>query len=147
MHSRRGFTLLEMTITLAVMAVASMLVVPALVDLGQTPPRRTAEGLLSLLKAAHDLAVDSNTTVNVVLDPVSGRYRVDSTGMFTAGVVAEGQLDSGALETMSTTMDRISYRFGPTGASFGDTVRIRGIDSSVVVWVDPWNGAAHATAQ
>ena len=144
MHTRRGFTLLEMSITLAVMAVASILVVPALVDLGRTPPHQTAEGLLSLLKASRTLAIDSNTTVTVLLDPVSGKYRVDSTGVFGSGPVTEGQLEVGAVEMMVTELTRLQYTFRPTGAGFGDTVRVRGIDSAVVITVDPWSGVAHA---
>lgn len=143
MRSRRGFTLLEMSITLAVMAVATILVVPALVDLGQSPKHETADELRSLLKASRALAIDSNTTVTVVLDPVSGKYRVDSTGVFGSGPVTEGQLEVGAVEMMVTDLDRLQYTFRPTGAAFGDTVAVRGIDSSVVVWVDPWSGVAH----
>jgi prepilin-type N-terminal cleavage/methylation domain-containing protein len=147
MRGRRGFTLLEMSITLAVMAVAAMLVVPALVDFGQVPQRRTAEGLLSLLKASRALAIDSNTTVTVVIDPTNGKYRVDSTGVFGTGAVTEGQIDETSMETMATTAVRVKYSFGPTGAAVGDTVRVRGIDSSVVVLVDPWNGVARAVSQ
>lgn len=145
--SRRGFTLLEMSITLAVMAIAALLVVPALVNFGQVRPRRTAEELLSLLKASRSLAIDSNTTVSVVLDPTSGRYRVDTTGLFGSGPVTEGQLEASSVETMNTTSARLQYTFGPDGASYGDTVRVRGIDSAVVIWVDPWNGAARASSQ
>lgn len=147
MHPRRGFTLLEVTITLAVMAVSAMLVVPALVDLGRTPPPRTANAILSLLDASRALAVDSNVTVTVVLDPKSGKYRVDSVGVFGAGAVVEGQLEENSLETLETTAARLSYTFGPTGASFGDTVRVRGVDSSVVIRVDSWSGAARASGQ
>jgi prepilin-type N-terminal cleavage/methylation domain-containing protein len=147
MRFRRGFTLLEMSITLAVMAVAALLVAPALVDFGQVAPRRTGEGLLSLLRASRSLAVDSNTTVTVVIDPSSGKYRVDSTGTFGTGPVTEGQIDLGSVETMATTAPRLQYVFGPNGTSYGDTVRVRGIDSAVVVWVDPWSGVARASAQ
>ncbi len=146
-HSRRGFTLLEVSITLAVMAVASLLVVPALVDFGRTPPPRTANALLSLLDASRALAVDSNVTVAVVLDPKTGKYRVDSVGVFGAGPVVEGELEQNSMETFETTVPRLTYTFRPTGASFGDSVRVRGVDSSVVIRVDSWSGAARASGQ
>ena len=144
--SRRGFTLLEMSIVLAVMAVAATVVVPAMVDMGRTPQRRTADGLLSLLHAARKAAIERNVSVSVVIDPVTGKYRVDSTGVFGAGEMGEGQLDFTMSETVSTTLSRLQYTFRSTGAAMGDTVRVRGVDSSLVVSVDPWSGVASANA-
>ncbi len=144
-RSHRGFTLMEMIICMAIMAIASSLVVPALVDLGRTPQqRRTADALLSVLNASRKIAIAHNVTVTVVLDPKSGDYRVDSTGYFGAGMVIQSQIDLLGMETMSTDAPRLNYTFHPTGAAMGDTVRIRGMDSSVVVQVDPWSGVAYA---
>ena len=144
MRARRGFTLLEMSITLAVMAVASLLVVPAIVDLGQVPPRRTADALIGLLQASRDAAISRNITVTLIVDPVTGKYRIDSIGMFGRGPVTEGELDLGSTERLETDLARLQYTFRPTGAAQGDSVRVRGVDSAVVVSIDPWNGVAHA---
>ena len=143
-HSRSGFTLVEMAIVLAIMVIAGGLVVPALVDLGRTPQRRTADLLLTLLNASRKLAISHNVTVTVVLDPKSGNYRVDSTGYYGAGSVEQSQLDLLGMESMATDAPRLTYVFKPTGAAMGDTVRIRGNDSTVVVTVDPWSGVAYA---
>jgi prepilin-type N-terminal cleavage/methylation domain-containing protein len=143
-RSRAGFTLIEMSIVLAIMAIASGLVVPALVDLGRTPQRRTADQLLSLLNATRRVAIDHNVTVTLVLDPKSGNYRVDSTGLFGSGPVIQSQIDLLGMESMVTDLPRLNFSFRPTGAAMGDTVRVRGADSSVVVSVDPWSGVAYA---
>jgi len=143
-HSRRGFTLVEMAIVLAIMVIAAGLVVPALVDLGRTPQRRTADLLLTLLNASRKLAISHNVTVTVVLDPKSGDYRVDSTGYYGSGPVEQSQIDLLGMESMATDATRLTYVFKPTGAAMGDTVRIRGSDSTVVVMVDPWSGVAYA---
>ncbi len=135
---------MEMIIVMVIMAVASSLVAPALVDLGRTPQRRTAESLLSLLTATRRLAIDRNVTATLVLDPKSGDYRVDSTGFFGGGPVIQSQIDLLGMESMSTDAPRLSWTFQPTGAALGDTVRVRGADSSVVVSVDPWSGVAYA---
>jgi Tfp pilus assembly protein FimT len=134
-----------MSIVLAIMAIAATLVVPALVDLGQTPPRRTADALLSLLNAARAVAIDSNVTVSLVLDPVTGKYRVDSAGATGASEVAEGKLQLATTETMVTDLPRLHYIFSPNGSALTDTVRVRGGDSSLVVMVDPWSGVGHAS--
>ena len=146
-RGRGGYTLMEMAIVLAVMAIASSLVAPALVDLGRTPQRRTADAVLSLLNASRKLSIDHNVTVTVVLDPKSGDYRVDSIGYFGSGPVIQSQIDLLGMESMSTDLPRLTYTFRSTGAALGDTVRIRGTDSSVVVFVDPWNGVAYAGQQ
>ena len=88
-RGRHGFTLVEMAIVMAIMAISATLVVPALVDLGRTPQRRTAESLLSLLNAARRVAIDHKVTVTIALDPQSGDYRIDSTGYFGAGMVIQ----------------------------------------------------------
>ncbi|HEY5220505.1 MAG TPA: GspH/FimT family pseudopilin [Gemmatimonadaceae bacterium] len=146
MRTRRGFTLLEMSIVLVIMAIAATLVVPALVDLGQTPPHRTADALLTLLRASRATAIDSNVTVTMVVDPIAGYFRVDSQGLRGSGQVAAGQIDLSTSETMVTDLPRLTYVFQPTGAARGDTVRVRGADSSLVVRVDPWSGVASASA-
>lgn len=141
---RRGYTLLEMSIVLAILSVAATLVVPALVDLGATPPHRTGDALLTLLHASRQAAIDRNVTVALVIDPVTGKFEVDSTGLSGAGELAEGQIDLALTEALVTDLPRLQYTFRPNGAAMGDTVRVRGTDSSLVVSVDPWNGVASA---
>jgi Tfp pilus assembly protein FimT len=133
-----------MAIVLAIVAIASGLVVPALVDFGRTPQQRTSDTLISLLNASRKLAIEHNVTVTVVLDPKSGIYRVDSTGFYGAGLVVQSQIDLLGMESMATDASRLNFNFTPTGAALGDTVRIRGTDSSVVISVDPWSGVAYA---
>ncbi|MBK6495645.1 MAG: GspH/FimT family pseudopilin [Gemmatimonadetes bacterium] len=147
MTSRRGFTLLEMSITLAVLLIASGLVVPALVDFGQTPARRTAGALIELLTTARHIAIDSNVTVTVVLDPETGRYRADSTGLLGSGPVSEGEVAFDGLEELVTESARLTWRFRPDGGALGDTVVVRGQEGSLVLSVDRWNGVARTDAQ
>ncbi len=145
-RARRGFTLLEMSVVLVIMAIAATLAVPALVDLGQVTPRHTAASLLDLLHASRALAIDSDVTVTLLVDPVTGNYRADSTGVQGTGVVAAGQMPLQGDEAMVTDLPRLRYTFAPTGAALADTVRVRGADSSVVVFVDPWSGVATSNA-
>lgn len=145
-HARRGFTLLEMSVVLAIMAIAATLVVPALVDLGQVTPKHTAAALLDLLRASRAVAIDSDVTVTLIVDPVTGNFRADSTGVRGTGSVATGQLVLQGDEALVTDLARLRYVFAPTGAASADTVRVRGADSSVVVFVDPWNGVARSNA-
>src|SRR5581483_12490749 len=56
MRARRGFTLMEMTIVMAIMAVAASLIAPALVKFGAEQPAGSADKLLALLHDARETA-------------------------------------------------------------------------------------------
>lgn len=146
-RARRGFTLWEMAIVLAVMSVAALLVAPAITRLGEAPPPRTADSLLALLRDSRKMSIEHNGIVTLLFDPVSGHYRADSVGAGGAGLVAEGTLSLGATETMETPLPRLRWVFRPTGAAYGDSVLVRGFGETVVVRVDPWSGAARADAR
>ena len=144
---RSGFTLWEMAIVLAVMSVAAVLVAPAITRLGESPPPRTADSLLALLRDARKTAIENNAIVTLLFDPVSGHFRADSVGAGGAGLVAEGTLALGATETMETTLPRLRYVFRPTGAAYADSVLVRGFGEAVLVSVDPWSGVARTDAR
>ena len=142
---RRGFTLLEMGIVLAVMAVSAMLVAPALARMGQGRPPQVGEDVVKLLNDARKIAIERNETVTLRLDPVSGRYRADTVGVAGSGELGEGAMTFGAQETLVTDLPRLVYVFHPTGSTFADTVLVRGAGASALVSVDRWNGMAYAT--
>jgi prepilin-type N-terminal cleavage/methylation domain-containing protein len=144
MTHRRGFTLLEMAIVLAVMAVASMLVAPALARFGTQQPPRSEDRLLTLLADARKAAIVHGAQVTLRLDPTTGSYRADTTTTFGTGLFGEGTLDLAMEERLVTTLPRLTYVFKPTGAAFADTVIVRGTTSSVLIGVDPWSGVAYA---
>jgi prepilin-type N-terminal cleavage/methylation domain-containing protein len=142
---RRGFTLLEMGIVLAIMAVSAMLVAPALARMGQGRPPQVGEDVVRLLNDARKIAIERNETVTLRLDPVSGRYRADTVGVSGSGELGEGAMTFGAQETLVTDQPRLVYVFHPTGSTFADTVLVRGAGASARVWVDRWNGVAYAS--
>jgi len=144
---RTGFTLLEMAIVLAIMAVSAMLVAPALARMGQGKAPGIGDAVIKLLGDARKIAIERNESVTLRLDPISGRYRADTVGVAGSGELGEGTLTLGAQETMITDLPRLVYVFHPTGSTFADTVLVRGPTTSVMVAVDPWNGVAYASAR
>jgi prepilin-type N-terminal cleavage/methylation domain-containing protein len=144
MHARRGFTLLEMGIVLAIMAVSAMLVVPALSRMGQGKPPGVGEDVVKLLGDARKVAIERNETVTLRLDPTSGRYRADTVGVAGSGELGEGTMVFGAQETLVTDLPRLVFVFSPTGSTVADTVLVRGAGASALVSVDRWNGVAYA---
>jgi Tfp pilus assembly protein FimT len=141
---RPGFTLWEISLVFAVMVVALVLAAPALVDFGTQKEQTDAEVLLGLLRDARRQSVQHSAQVAVRLDPTSGKYRVDTTGVNGMGVLTEGDLELGGATVLVTDLARLQFLFQPTGASFSDSVGVRGPNGTVMVMVDPWSGVARA---
>lgn len=143
LRSRRGFTLWEITIVMAIMAVAATLAVPAFVSFGNDKPAGAADKLLALLRDARQTAITTNTLVTLRIDPVSFRYEVDTASTAGSGEYTDGKLDLDPSQTLATDVPRLQYIFNPTGAVFADTVVVRGGDRPLWVGVDAWSGEAH----
>ena len=146
-RSRRGFTLMEMAVCLVIMAVAASVVVPAISRLGEGKPETAGDQLVALLKQSRNFAIERNYTVTVRIDPVSSRYRVDTTGTGGMGVYVDTMFSLGDTETLETSLDRLQFTFKPTGAVMGDTVIVRGIGTTSVLSVDAWTGEAKLVAR
>lgn len=146
-RNRTGFTLWELTIVMAIMAVAAMLAAPALVSFGNDQPAGAADKLVALLKAARQTAITQNTMVTVRIDPVNFAFEVDTTSTAGSGVMATGKLDLDPSQSLITGVPRLQYIFNPTGATFADTVIVRGGDKPLWVGVDAWSGEAHVEAR
>jgi prepilin-type N-terminal cleavage/methylation domain-containing protein len=140
MKNRRGFTLWEMTIVLAIVALMSAIVLPEWVDFGDNAAATPGEAVITLLRDSRKLAIERSQNVAVRLDPSTLYYRVDTTGARGTGLYAEGSLSMSTYETLETDLKRLTYMFRPTGAALGDTVSVRGGEYSIMLAVDPWSG-------
>lgn len=137
---RGGFTLWETALVLAVLAVTLLLTAPAMVHFGAIKAQSDAEPVVDLLRNARHEAIESGTVTTLHLDPASGRWRVDTTGVAGMATLASGAIDLGGSTTLVTDADRLQFVFQPTGAVFADSVGVRGGNGTVMVLVDPWSG-------
>lgn len=146
-RTRRGFTLWEMTIVFAIMAVTALIVAPQWTQLGEAPSAVTGQPLLDALRDARRLAITAHQVVALRIDPASGRYRVDTSGVSGTGVYFEGELALGTLESIESDQPRLQFIFRPTGATYGDTAIVRSANGAVLIAVDPWSGVATSYAR
>jgi hypothetical protein len=142
--TRSAFTLWEIATVLLIVAITAGLAAPAFVELGQDKAQSSADMLMKLLHDARAIAVERGVETDVLIDPKSGRYRVDTLSTFGSATVARDSLRFGATESLETELPRLRYVFKPSGAAFGDSVTVRGMDSTRVIFVDTWSGAAYA---
>ena len=117
---------------------------PAFSDFGRDPQPTGADAMLGLLKDARKAAIDFNANVTLRLDPTTLAYELDTSGVKGYGVLATGTLDIGLARTLVTDQPRLQYVFRPTGATFADTVVVRGGPVPLTIRVDPCSGVAHA---
>ncbi len=141
---RGGFTLWETALVLAVLAITLLLAAPAIVDFGKLRAATGSQPVLDLLRDTRREAIQTGTVATLRLDPASGRWRVDTTGVAGMAPLATGTIDLGGATTLVTDAYRLQFIFQPTGAAFADSVGVRDQGGTVMVLVDPWTGIARA---
>ena len=147
MRARRGFTLWEIATVLLIVAVVASLTAPAFVKLGEEREKTSEEVLVKLLHDTRSLAIEHSVEATLIIDPETGHFRVDTTSSFGSGRVIEDTLHFAAAEGLESNLPRIRYVFRPTGAAFGDSVTLRGSDSTRLLVIDTWSGRPHAIAR
>ena len=144
---RSGFTLWEIATVLLIIAIVASLTAPAFVKLGEERDQTSEDVLVKLLRDTRLLAIEHAVDATLLIDPENGHYRVDTTSSFGSGRVAEDTLHFAAADKLESDLPRLRYVFRPTGAAFGDSVIVRGSDSTRVIVVDTWSGMPHAIAR
>lgn len=144
---RRGFTLWETALVLAILGITLALAAPAFVDFGALKAQSDAESVLALLRDARREALASGTVVALRLDPASGRWRADTTGVAGMGELTSGTLELAGSATLVTDQERLQFLFQPSGAAFADSVGVRNASGVTMVLVDPWTGVARAESR
>jgi prepilin-type N-terminal cleavage/methylation domain-containing protein len=144
---RAGFTLWEIATVLLILAIVASLTAPAYVKLGEEQDQSSADMLMKLVRDTRSLAIAHAVEATLIIDPETGHYRVDTTSSFGSGRVAEDTLHFSATEGLESDLPRIRYVFRSTGAGFGDSVIVRGGDSTRVILIDTWSGIPNAIAR
>jgi len=141
---KRGFTLVEVVVVIAILGITAAAVVPALARATtEDDLTRGARALGDVLDAARSRALERTRSVSVTLVPETGRYWV------SAGAEP---LDSGILGLdpgvrLQSPAPRPSFRFDPLGTADGDSVLLVGPSGARALSLDRWTGALRAPAR
>ena len=150
MRARAGFTLIELTVVLFIIAVATAVTVPAILeDPVENDIVVAGKQLQKLFDIARDSAQRTGVPVSVSVDSATGMVWLSSVAdSATFGVAAATPgfvLDLPRSVTMQLSKARARFEFGPTGAVFGDTLVLRTTMVTRTITIDPWTG--HAIVQ
>lgn len=145
---RTGFTLIEITVVLIIIALLAFMTAPAMMR-AVTPHAADGDAMpvAALFRSARREAVERGLVVSLMLDPAGARYRADSIGARGVGLLGEGNiaLDEGV--TLQADSVRVRFTFRPDGSVFGDSITVHGRWSSSLVTVDRWTGAIRIDAR
>ena len=140
----KGFTLLELIVTLFVVALAVGLVVPVVGRSTETLRGRSEIARFSaMLRHARDQAITTRRGYAVVIDPAEHR------AMIVAGTdeVMQTRALSPDLSVEARPPEALTVRFQPTGVSTGADFQLRTGRSKYRVTVDPFTGRVRVERQ
>ena len=121
MMKRSGFTLIEVVVTLAVIAVMVAFAAPALMNLGPGEEATELEPLRVLLVDARHRSERNASDVTVTVVPETGAYRVEERSAGGETVVEEGSLRLSQVRSRGPA-DRFRVVFRAVGMGVGDTL-------------------------
>ncbi|MGQ0640476.1 MAG: pilus assembly FimT family protein [Gemmatimonadaceae bacterium] len=141
---RRGFTLLELLVVLAILSVVTAVVTPSLFSaVRPTELEQGASELTHLISRARASAVERAVPSRLVLVPRDCRYTLqfgvsgDSTIGATLPLAPSVQLDD--------PRHSITLRFDAIGRATPERIVLRSGERLAIVRVDPWSGLASVT--
>jgi type II secretion system protein H len=140
----RGFTLLELIVTMAVLALVVGLVIPTI---GRSTEavrvRAEVAGFSALLRHARERAIVSQTAQAIVVDPAA--HRVSRRAGGPDGEVRETRVLSERLTIEATPPPALTVRFEPQGGSSGGDFRLTSGSVSYRVTVDALTGRVRSS--
>jgi general secretion pathway protein H len=141
MHAtdRGGFTLLELVVTLGIVALAAGIVVPRLVGLRGMAVDVAARRLADALTLARDRAILGGRPVRLVIDLDGGRWTApEDAATLPAGVRLRGVATGGR---PAVREGAVTLELGPDGDTLPTRVDLRADDGRVASVVLPPAGA------
>jgi len=143
---RRGFTLLELVVTLSVLALAVGLAIPTIArSTDAIRVRADVAGFSALLRHARERAIVTRTSQAVVVDPAGRRINLVAGG--PEGDVRESRALPERLTVEADPPPALVVRFEPQGGSSGGDFRLSSNGVVYRVTVDALTGRVRSSRQ
>jgi prepilin-type N-terminal cleavage/methylation domain-containing protein len=143
-RSSRGFTLLELIVTLFVIMLTVGLTIPIISRSSDTiRARADVAGFSAVLRHARERAITSRQAHSVVIDPAARKMTVLAGG--ADGDVKETRTLPELVSIQATPPPALTLRFEPEGTSSGADYRVTAGDVVYRVTVDPITGRVRNT--
>ena len=136
----RGYTLVEIVVVLAILAVVTGMVLPAMMRGTPDGEARTAEELARILRTARRAALEGGVAVAVTVVPATRAYAVETGSGDTSSVLARGVLALPPGVRLATNQPTTRFVFDRLGTAGPDSVAVIGEHGSNLVTVDRWTG-------
>jgi prepilin-type N-terminal cleavage/methylation domain-containing protein len=134
----RGYTLVEIVVVLAILAVVTGVVLPAMVRAAPDGEARAAEDLARILRMARRAALEGGAAVIVIVVPATRAYVVEAGPGDT--VLARGVLALPLGVRLASDRPATRFVFDRLGTAGPDSVAVIGAHGSAMVKVDRWTG-------
>ena len=145
---RSGFTLVELLVVLAILALISTVAIPAFTQLAEPNDlERAATEVKRLLERARLTALERATRATIVIDPEALRYRLTINRGTSPDSTIEAPLSGPSGVVISGPTRRPRVTFDGQGRSFGDSIVLVGEGRAMIVGTDPWTGSVHVTGR
>jgi prepilin-type N-terminal cleavage/methylation domain-containing protein len=134
---RRGFSLVELVVVMALLGITAALAAPALMSaLDRDESHASVRAARTLLEDSRSLALQRGIRVDVVVDSVDGKYWVMAAG--DSVMTGEISLTNGA--RLELKRARAHFAWDARAASSADTLHIIADRSRTMLTIDPWSG-------
>jgi len=115
-HKRAGFTFIELTVSLMVIALISLISIPLLVNYQKTTKLRSeARVLATNLRLTQQLAITEQIIYNLKLFPGTASYQIINSE--TSAIIKNVDLDSEIIINQISNLTNNTVQFIPTGAA------------------------------
>jgi prepilin-type N-terminal cleavage/methylation domain-containing protein len=136
----RGYTLVEIVVVLAILAVVTGVVLPAMMRGAPDGEQRAAEDLARILRMARRAALEGGAPVSVTVVPATRAYVVETGAGDTSTVLARGVLALPPGVRLASDRPAARFAFDRLGTARPDSVAVIGERGSNLVTVDRWTG-------
>ena len=142
---RCGFTLIEMLVVIAILAIVGAVTLPAARLNSEDELARASALLTNLIQRSRQTAVERGESVSLIVDAENARYWAIAVAPdHPDSVVSYGTIDLPSGATLTADDSRTHFTFGPSGSVSGQPLTLEMDGGAALITVNQWTGDVRA---